>query len=65
MSDDFDHEADAVDRFLNGEGDGEVDGWECARCGYINDYGAQGCRGCGTPERECGEIDPALWSNRI
>lgn len=60
MSDTFNHAGEAFDRLLNGEGEEEIEGWECDRCGYINDYGASQCRGCGTRENECRVIDDIL-----
>jgi predicted RNA-binding Zn-ribbon protein involved in translation (DUF1610 family) len=47
MSDDFDHEADALDRLL--EGDGSDTSWVCPRCGTINSTLFMRCMECRQP----------------
>lgn len=41
MSDDFDHEADAVERLCE-----EEDGWICSRCGHFNPALFMRCTEC-------------------
>ena len=57
MSDCFDHEGDAVDRFLNGEGDEPsyhhtplyVSGWKCQACGKWHPKVHLSCFWCHPP----------------
>jgi hypothetical protein len=56
MSDDFDHAADAMDRFLQGEGQDEL--WICPKCGAYNDErSGLNCVECGESVNSGNGID--------